>query len=603
MNILQKIYFPQNGICNIENMYLRTEGDVLIDINGEISAYYLQKGSKITTNTYFNYFSSSKWLKFTKISQFVLKLELKGSFIVRLIYSYIADGKIQHDTVQVMNLNSIDKGTIKIKHDFELDPFEGMYYFELEALEDNGIFFGGAYCTELNELNKVHIGIVMCTFKREKFIKRNLRLIQRLSPNILSHIDLFIIDNAKTLSENIVQNNNIHLIKNKNTGGAGGFTRGLIEILENHTDITHALLMDDDILLNIIAVERIIQYLMFVNKKDSDLFLGGATLRLDKKNIQLEAGAVWNNNVLYNLKSSIDLNNEMDLLLNNLDESFSYNSWVFLCIPITKIALDDLPLPVFVRGDDMEYGIRKIDKLLIMNGISAWHVPVHNKYSGFMTYYVLRNILLLNSLYDHNFKRKAAIKLLLSKVIREMMYFRYDNVKLIFKAYEDFFGGVHFFLNTDGEKLHQEIMSYCNKLLSYKDLERQGYPFIYSKYNQMANVVHENRIRKLFRLITLNGYLVPPRMSNANKYTIVEFTTARPIDFYRYNQVLQVDLTTQKGYVTFIDRKELVEVGFKLIKIIFKILTRYNYVVKDYSKNTKQLTDIKFWERYLDLKR
>lgn len=44
----------------------------------------------------------------------------------------------------------------------------------------------------------------------------------------------------------------VHVVKNKNAGGAGGFTRGLIEILKrpDRGGITHALLMDDDVVVD-----------------------------------------------------------------------------------------------------------------------------------------------------------------------------------------------------------------------------------------------------------------------------------------------------------------------------------------------------------------
>lgn len=602
MSILQKVYFPQDEICNKDNMYIRLKGNVsIISYNNE-KVYCLDENAKILTNTYFNYFSSSKWLKYTKIKKFDLNLNIKGKFTFKLIYAYIVDGEVQNDVVKILDLESDEKKDFLISYDFSLDAFEGMYYFELEGKEKNSMFFSAEYQTDIEILNKIRIGIIFCTFKREVFIKRNLELIRLLSKEVSSKIEIFVVDNAKTLSENLFTNNNEHLIKNKNTGGAGGFTRGLIEILQNFPYITHALLMDDDILLNIIAVERSISFLEFIKEENKDLFIGGATLRLDKKNIQLEAGAVWNNSLLYNLKSNFDLENDRFLLINNLEESFSYNAWVFLCIPISKISLNNLPLPVFVRGDDMEYGIRLIDKLLLVNGIGVWHVPVHNKYSSFMTYYVLRNILILNSLYDINFKVNDAIKLLIKRVARECMYYRYDNVELVFKAYKDFLSGIDFFLNTDGETLHKKIMGYSDKLFDYKTLEKKGYPFVYSKYRENNKIVVENKIKKVLRLFTLNGYLLPRFFYKREKYNIVEFTSAKPINFYRYKYVLQVDLTTQKGCITYVNNVKLIKIGIQLLKIILNLLCKYNTIRKDYNNNISKLRNITYWKKYLDIK-
>ncbi|RAZ20198.1 glycosyltransferase family 2 protein, partial [Klebsiella oxytoca] len=58
---------------------------------------------------------------------------------------------------------------------------------------------------------------------------------------------------------------------------------------------------------------------------------------------------------------------------------------------------DNLPLPIFIRGDDLEYGLRNMKTLILMNGICVWHEPFENKYSSFLAYYVIRNRLIDNA--------------------------------------------------------------------------------------------------------------------------------------------------------------------------------------------------------------
>ena len=188
--------------------------------------------------------------------------------------------------------------------------------------------------------------------------------------------------------------------------------------------------MDDDALLDINSLERTYAFLSYTKKQHSDLYIGGATLRLDKQNIQLESGAVWNNNLLFNIKQNLDLTSVADILFNDLEESRSYNAWVFSCIPLESLSPSNLPLPLFVRGDDMEFGIRNSKKILTMNGICAWHAPLHNKYSSFMTYYTLRNQLVLNALYDKNFSSSSAIKLLAQNLTRELLYYRLSLIHI-----------------------------------------------------------------------------------------------------------------------------------------------------------------------------
>lgn len=600
MNILQPFYYPENEICTIEELYFNSHGAYL-EQEEKVCFFCLNENDKVSTNTYFNYFASSKWLKYTKIDRFIIKLVLKGEFRIKLINSYLVDNKVQHDVVQVRNVYVEEKQEIIFQHIFGLDAFESMYYIEIEALSNGGQFWGGGYYTEEDVVNKVHLGMVMCTYKREKFIERNLNMLQTIPTSLIQNIDFFVIDNAHTLNKSL-NNKNVHLIYNKNVGGAGGFTRGLIEILLKYKNVTHVVFMDDDILLNITAIERTVLYLQYVREEHSNVFIGGATLRLDKKNLQLESGAVWHNNLLYNLKSGLNLKKEKDILINNLEESKSYNSWVYLCMPKKELSLDNLPMPLFVRGDDMEYGKRLTKKLLTLNGIGVWHVPVHNKYSSFMNYYVTRNTLILNSLYDEHFGKFSFIKMFLSRIGRELMYYRYDNVLLIMRAYTDFLKGIKFFLEEDGEKLHKDIMQISRPLIDYASMERNHYPFLYS-YLQNPQEYKEKKVFKILRLVTLNGYLLPDCLLKKNRlsYNIVEFTAARPIDFYRSKCVLQIDLTSQKGQMTILKRKNLIVLGVKAIKIIINILMRCNKVRADYRKNSGKIRKYTFWKKYLDL--
>ncbi len=597
MELLQKINFPQKNVCMLEEMFFfKRNNAVLKNKDGELF-YQLDKNAALSTNTYFNTFSSSKWNKYTNVDNFIIKILFKGNFTIKLIHCYLIQDEVVKDEVQVIHVHSENKKEAYIKHNFSLDAFEELYYIEIISNSNFGEFYGGEFYTESTKTLDPHIGIVMCTFKREKFISNNIELFNKLSEKI----DVFIVDNAQTLDE--INSNNIHLIKNKNTGGAGGFTRGIIEILKNHKECTHILLMDDDILINTSAIEKTISFLSFLKSDSEDLFIGGATLNLAQKSKQLESAAVWNGNVLYNLKKDLNLTREKDLLINNLEESRSYNSWVFCCIPITKISLYNLPLPLFVRGDDMEYGMRLSEKILTMNGIGVWHVPVDNKYSSFMNYYVVRNILLLNALYDNKFRVKDAVRMLFSRVLRECFYYRYDDAFLILMAYKDFLKGINFLYESDGEELHKKIMQSSTKLCTYKELEKLGRPFIYNKLTSINSIPKESKLHKIIRLATLNGYLIPSLFMKKGmfSYNTIELNEARPLLFFRYKVVLQVDLPGQKGYIGIRNREKFLKILIESCVISIKTIFLYKAIVKKLRNNVHKITNIDFWEKYLNL--
>ena len=413
MFTLQKFIMPQANICLQEKMFFRVNQEEDIYYNFEDHTYSFKKNGELFSNTYFNSFCSPKWYRYTVIDEIIVSLRLKGNFEISLVKSFLADNEIINNTVKQLYSSSEEKKSISFKYNFSLDQFDGFYYLKLKAIENDSIFYGGEILTDKAPINQIKMGAVICTFKRENFIYKNLDLfkyniLKNQNSQLKEQLDLFVIDNAGTLDHKYFDHNQLHLIQNKNVGGAGGFTRGIIEVLESTLPYTHVLLMDDDALLDINSLERTYAFLSYTKKQHSDLYIGGATLRLDKQNIQLESGAVWNNNLLFNIKQNLDLTSVADILFNDLEESRSYNAWVFSCIPLESLSPSNLPLPLFVRGDDMEFGIRNSKKILTMNGICAWHAPLHNKYSSFMTYYTLRNQLVLNALYDKNFSSSSA---------------------------------------------------------------------------------------------------------------------------------------------------------------------------------------------------
>jgi galactofuranosylgalactofuranosylrhamnosyl-N-acetylglucosaminyl-diphospho-decaprenol beta-1,5/1,6-galactofuranosyltransferase len=106
------------------------------------------------------------------------------------------------------------------------------------------------------KVRDVKIGIAICTFKREPFIEKNLRILNEAilknpeSP-LYGHLEVFVADNGQTLDRERLSSDKIHINPNRNLGGAGGFTRDLIEIMTHNDElhVTHALLMDDDIVI------------------------------------------------------------------------------------------------------------------------------------------------------------------------------------------------------------------------------------------------------------------------------------------------------------------------------------------------------------------
>jgi hypothetical protein len=61
---------------------------------------------------------------------------------------------------------------------------------------------------------------------------------------------------------------------------------------------------------------------------------------------------------------------------------------------------DELPLPVFIKMDDVMFGLRHMKNHIIMNGIGIWHDSFESKINPVAEFYFLRrNTLIFDSVY------------------------------------------------------------------------------------------------------------------------------------------------------------------------------------------------------------
>ena len=109
-----------------------------------------------------------------------------------------------------------------------------------------------------------------------------------------------------------------------------------------------------------------------------------------------KSGAAWNGGALNSLKHGLDMRLLDSCLYNEYEEYTEFNAWWYCCFPLKVVREDNLPLPIFIRGDDLEYGLRNMKTLILLNGICVWHEPFENKYSSYLEYYIVRNQLIDN---------------------------------------------------------------------------------------------------------------------------------------------------------------------------------------------------------------
>lgn len=592
---LQHIIFPATDICTEEQMYFRRSDNIVYQWTED--AIYINRFGMVSFDTYFNSFSAEKWFKYTTLETVKLKIKVRGVFRITLVQKQLCPNDSQ---TRFLSEHICGKANEYGEYSYAFNSLNeaGIFYFSLLAMEDGCVFYGGAYESDVKKeaVKHVKLGVVICTYNREKMVTRNVKRINEklIESKVLEGFEIFVVDNAKTLNKADFPDK-IRLYHNKNTGGAGGFTRGIIEVLKlkEKSGLTHVILNDDDIVLDPEVLFTTYSLLCILKEEYKDAFIGGAMLSLNQQFIQTESGAVWNNGQLISLKAGLDLRLFEACGFNEIEEKTDYNAWWYCTMPLGIINEQNLPMPLFIRGDDIEYGLRNMKHLILLNRLCVWHEPFENKYSSAIFYYVFRNMLINNALHMKSFKKYEIIKSLLVSISREAVFYRFKNCRLIIRGVSDFFKGTAWLKAQDGEGLHKELTEY-GYCLQY--IEKLEMPFSYPLYEQSLTQKGGGIFGRIFRVITFNGLFFP-----ANKDVVVSVSDSRPINFFRAKRALNFDFNSKKGFVTHKSIRSTLSCLWGIIKISIKIIFCSKKAALDYKNNGSELMKIDFWRRYLEL--
>ena len=451
--VLQPLFLPADD--SIDALYLR-----YLTGYAEVSdrVLQLQKKAKISFNSYFNSFYESYWQALTGLVKLNLEIECAGSLIVEVFRDTkdygchrIAFCRIDAEapTVRRLALPALGSGV----------GAGGRIFVDITARKHSSVR-DIRFVTDEEPTCQPHLSVGICTFNREKFLLRNLRALLEEEGLAESLAKIVVVNQGPSfstpeLAELVSGSDRVLLIEQGNLGGCGGFTRTMHEALELE-GVTHHVLMDDDAVIDARVLRNLVSLLSFTG--DSKV-IGGHMLDLLRPHFLYEAGAVVKSNTrLKSLHHNIDLRAVDALIPFNKYQEVDYNAWWFCAIPTEQIRKAQLPAPIFIRGDDMEYGIRLKElgvKTVAMPGIAVWHEPFYVKVGGWQVYYDLRNRLIMASTYPNRFKHEAPIDVLWW-MLKAAASHDYLTCELLVRATHDFLSGPDLFARS-ADEIHAEI--------------------------------------------------------------------------------------------------------------------------------------------------
>ncbi len=556
---LQSILMPSEEICKVSELY------------------YHENNGQINFDGYFNLFYIEKRKAYTNIEKLFLSLRLKGFSSLALYRN--------REKLQEVSLEAEKEKTYKIPLPYA-EHKDGVFWFALTRETEDAIV-SGMYIGETAEdqVRPVNIGIDICTYRREPYVLKNLirlteRVLNRRDLKVSSHVQIYVVDNGKTLNnhqdiQEICENSQgkIRIFSNKNAGGAGGFTRGMLEILAEKEayGTTHVLLMDDDAIVEPDALIRLFGILSTLRPKWQNATIGGALMREDYPHLLFCAGELWENGEIKHPKKNLDVRSfgiaSSDYLIKTGNEYSWYSGWWCCCYPLTVVREDNLPLPLFIHEDDIEYGLRNQSKgVLFFNGIGVWHKGFEIAFGSSTLYYDIRNQLITIALHGTGDIKRAALKFVMKSLTVAVIRMRYQDADAVYQGFLDFLKGSKWLWRQEPAELNQKARGIASQYQPVEKVmeelpeeERAGLQkqldSFWERFSEdlVLNGPRDGQKGTLLHYLTFNGWLFPGDGTGAKLITSLD----SPWEAFRKKRVVWYEPGSGKALLARRDYREL----------------------------------------------
>lgn len=448
--VVQSVVFP-NDVCAEMELYFRINENVYI----ENEYIHMLPNGKMTTDTYMNLFDAEVWQKYTGIVKWKIIFQAAGFGKVKL--------KTGNATVNELEIHSAEMSKIQIA--FTCNSDDLWFYLDAESIDNMELSDIRILSNETDkELAGVCLALDICTFHRQDALYHSLNVIRssrffQTDDSLYGKLHVYVVDNASEIpiSEEVF----ISVYHNPNTGGSGGFTRGLDEIRKAlpNTGITHVVFMDDDVEFIPETLYRLYMLLSLMKEEYMDEVVAGRMFRMDDRKVQYTAAEIWNRGNIRHIGLNADMTqlNSLESINDNTDAE--YGGWWLCCFPIGFVKDND-PLPFFLHCDDVEYGLRHGGTPIILNGVQVWHETYEYRQSPVITYYDMRNSLFVNTIYGLLPEKQVMFEEWKKKISEAHVKKDYLTERMMILGMCDFLKGIEWLKNIDSNKFYHKL---CKK--------------------------------------------------------------------------------------------------------------------------------------------
>ncbi|WP_017934817.1 glycosyltransferase [Nocardioides sp. Iso805N] len=425
----------------------------------------LDAGQRLSFGAYFNAFPASYWRRWTIVDRVTLTVTVQGAGATVIVNKSLANGNSQRVDSAVTD----GEGANTLTFELSLAPFidGGWYWYDVVAGE-HPVVVSAEWHAEVPEERAAHgtVDVAITTMNRPEFCAKLLQ--QFGEPDLAEYLDtVFVMEQGtKLVSESEefpaaekALGDKLQIVVQGNLGGSGGYARGQFESVRKGT-ATYALMMDDDV---VCEPEGLIRQVTFGDLANRPTIVGGHMFSLYSRSRLHSFGEIvqpWR----FWWKSPEDTYNQWDFATRNIRSArwlhkrvdVDFNGWYSCLIPRVVIEEIGLSLPLFIKWDDAEYGLRARAHgfpTVTLPGAAVWHVPWTDKNDAldWQAYFHLRNRLVAALLHSPYPRGGRLLRESLNNQIAHLVAMQYSTAQLRIEAMEDILQGpeaLHAMLQT-----------------------------------------------------------------------------------------------------------------------------------------------------------
>ncbi len=416
--------------------------------------------SEVSFATYFNAFPASYWRRWSVLESVVLRVELTGSARVDVYRSKATGARITVGGAPVSG-GTADAPAV-VEFDVELTPFEdgGWIWFDITTDAGSTLHHAGWYAP-VPAPGRANVAVGIPTFNRPEDCVNALAALTSdpLVDKVISAVIVSDQGNRKAVDHPdfaaaaAALGDRLSIHNQPNLGGSGGYSRVMYEALKN-TDCEQILFMDDDIRVEPDSILRALALSRFAK---TPTLVGGQMLNLQEPSHLHVMGEMvaaqnfmWTNAINTEYDHNFakyplsDEESERSRLLHRRVD-VDYNGWWMCMIPRQVAQELGQPLPLFIKWDDAEYGLRAGERgypTVTLPGAAIWHMAWSDKDDAidWQAYFHLRNRLVVAAIHwDGNIRGLIASHF--KATCKHLLCLEYSTVAIQNKAMDDFLAG------------------------------------------------------------------------------------------------------------------------------------------------------------------